>query len=71
MRHTLLPTFVLTLSVLGCAERSTPPAGEAASPTRIQRVAEMNTEQIRALDREKTVVVLSMAPTYRRSPMAT
>lgn len=58
MRHTLPPALVLTLAVLGCVERATPPAGEAAGPTGIHRVAEMNTEQIRALDREKTVVVL-------------
>jgi creatinine amidohydrolase/Fe(II)-dependent formamide hydrolase-like protein len=58
MRHILAPVFALASSVLGCVERSPPPAGEAGSPTGIHRVAEMNTEQIRALDREKTVVVL-------------
>ena len=58
MRRSLAPAFALALSVLGCVERTPPPAGEAGSPTGIHRVAEMNTEQIRALDRAKTVVVL-------------
>jgi len=58
MRHRLAPALVLGWSLAGCMEGSTPPVGEAGSLTRIHHVAEMNTEQIRALDREKRVVLL-------------
>ena len=49
----------------------------ATASAQIYRVAEMNTEQLRALDRTRTVVLLpagywnSTVPTCRRSPMAT
>jgi creatinine amidohydrolase/Fe(II)-dependent formamide hydrolase-like protein len=58
MRNRRATAFALVLSVVGCVEKSAPPASGAGSPMGIYRLAEMNTEQIRALDREKTVVVL-------------
>ncbi len=58
MRHRLAPALALGWSLVGCTEGSTPPVGKPANPTPIHYVAEMNTEQIRALDREKTVVLL-------------
>ncbi len=58
MRPRLAPAFALTFSLASCVERSPSPVVEVGSSTQIHRVAEMNTEQIRALDRGKTVVLL-------------
>jgi creatinine amidohydrolase/Fe(II)-dependent formamide hydrolase-like protein len=51
----LTPATVMFLAALGCIQSTSAPADP---PMRVYRLAEMTTDQIRALDRERTVILI-------------